>query len=88
MLIIDACCRVRSGTRAFSIRVVQIVQGDEAVIFCTKCGQKLEAGSQFCTSCGAPVAATAQPAAPVSVQPPARLRGSRHRSSAASVRSG
>jgi outer membrane protein OmpA-like peptidoglycan-associated protein len=39
------------------------------VIFCTKCGQKLEAGSQFCTSCGAPVAATAQPAAPVSMQP-------------------
>ncbi len=44
--------------------------GREAVIFCTKCGQRLEAGSQFCTSCGAPVAATAQPAAPVSVQPP------------------
>jgi outer membrane protein OmpA-like peptidoglycan-associated protein len=38
--------------------------------FCTKCGQKIEAGSQFCTSCGAPVAATAQAAAPVSAQVP------------------
>ena len=56
--------------KAFSIRVVQVVRGDEAVSFCTKCGQKMEAGSQFCTSCGAPVAATAQPA-PASVQTPA-----------------
>jgi outer membrane protein OmpA-like peptidoglycan-associated protein len=39
--------------------------------FCTKCGQKIEAGSQFCTSCGAPVTAPAQPAVPVGVQPPA-----------------
>ncbi len=36
--------------------------------FCTKCGQKMEAGSQFCTSCGAPVVATAQPVAPARVQ--------------------
>jgi hypothetical protein len=55
---------------AFSVRVFQVVQGSEAVNFCTKCGQKLEAGFQFCTSCGAPVAATAQPA-PASVQTPA-----------------
>ncbi len=39
--------------------------------FCTKCGQRIEAGLQFCTSCGAPVAATAQPAVPASVQQPA-----------------
>ena len=38
--------------------------------FCTKCGQKLEAGSHFCTSCGAPVAVAAQPAAPVNAQAP------------------
>ena len=38
--------------------------------FCTKCGQKIEAGSQFCTSCGTPVAAPAPPAAPVYVQTP------------------
>jgi outer membrane protein OmpA-like peptidoglycan-associated protein len=38
--------------------------------FCTHCGQKMEAGLQFCTNCGAPVAGTAQPAAPVNVQPP------------------
>jgi hypothetical protein len=45
--------------------------GGEAVSFCTKCGQKMEAGFQFCTSCGAPVAVAAQPVAPAAVQPPA-----------------
>jgi len=40
------------------------------VNFCTKCGQKIEAGSQFCTSCGAPVVASAQPATPVIAQTP------------------
>lgn len=32
--------------------------------YCTKCGNKLESGTQFCTRCGAPVQAEAQPAAP------------------------
>jgi outer membrane protein OmpA-like peptidoglycan-associated protein len=39
------------------------------VTFCTKCGQKMEAGLQFCTNCGAAIAPTAQPAPPLSVQP-------------------
>jgi outer membrane protein OmpA-like peptidoglycan-associated protein len=39
--------------------------------FCTKCGQKTEAGPQFCTNCGAAIAGAAQPAAPAGVQPPA-----------------
>jgi outer membrane protein OmpA-like peptidoglycan-associated protein len=39
------------------------------MIFCTKCGQKIDAGFQFCTSCGAPVVPLAPP--PVGVQPPA-----------------
>ncbi len=38
--------------------------------FCTKCGQKIESGSQFCTSCGTPVAVAAQAAAPVNAQAP------------------
>jgi outer membrane protein OmpA-like peptidoglycan-associated protein len=54
--------------KAFSMRLVQILWGGEAVSFCTKCGQKLEAGFQFCTSCGAPVAATVEPAPPAAVQ--------------------
>jgi outer membrane protein OmpA-like peptidoglycan-associated protein len=41
--------------------------------YCTKCGQKIEAGFQFCAKCGAPAPATAQPAAPVAVQSPAAL---------------
>jgi outer membrane protein OmpA-like peptidoglycan-associated protein len=56
---------------AFSIQAVQILSGVEVVTFCTKCGQKMEAGFQFCTSCGAPAPATAQPVAPAGAQPPA-----------------
>ncbi len=39
--------------------------------FCTKCGQKLVAGSQFCTNCGAAVGVAAVPAPAAPVQPQA-----------------
>ncbi len=34
------------------------------MIYCTKCGQKIDADLPFCTNCGAAVTANAQPAAP------------------------
>ncbi len=34
------------------------------MIYCTKCGQKLEPGLQFCTNCGAPVGPSAAAASP------------------------
>jgi outer membrane protein OmpA-like peptidoglycan-associated protein len=40
------------------------------MIYCTKCGHKVEADLPFCTNCGAAVMANTQPAAPVNAPPP------------------